>query len=149
MIKKLNLIGVAVGVIILIFAIVMFALNPNIFAPRMKEIFEEDISSPSYELDEAYGGDAYTGIQNAAAQTANNLIPVFNAVRENSEAIMKANSNNILQAEAEAENLAGIVTIVKCGFGFSLLTVGLLVISKSVTIELPIGKKEEQTSVEI
>ena len=31
-------------------------------------------SSGSYELSQAYGGDAYTGIQNAAAQTANNIM---------------------------------------------------------------------------
>ena len=31
-------------------------------------------SSGSYELSQAYGGDAYTRIQNAAAQTANNIL---------------------------------------------------------------------------
>lgn len=32
-----------------------------------------DMSSGSYEYNSTYGGDAYTGIQNAAAQTANNV----------------------------------------------------------------------------
>lgn len=32
-----------------------------------------EMSAGSYESSETYGGDAYTGIQNAAAQTANNV----------------------------------------------------------------------------
>ena len=32
-----------------------------------------NLSSGGYEWNETYGGDAYTGIQNAAAQTANNV----------------------------------------------------------------------------
>lgn len=48
------------AVISLIFAIVCFSTD----ASR---------SSGSYESSQSYGGDAYTGIQNAAAQTANNI----------------------------------------------------------------------------
>ena len=50
----------AIALLALIFAIVSFAT---------------DASGPSgsYESSKAYGGDAYTGIQNAAAQTANNV----------------------------------------------------------------------------
>ena len=35
-----------------------------------------------HENDNAYGGDAYTGIQNAAAQTANNVAAVGNGLEE-------------------------------------------------------------------
>lgn len=39
-----------------------------------------DMPTGSYEYNESYGGDAYTGIQNAAAQGANNTIMVADAV---------------------------------------------------------------------
>ena len=35
----------------------------------------------SFELETSYGGDAYTGIQNAAAQTANNVRDLAKIVR--------------------------------------------------------------------
>ena len=48
--------GIISGIISVIFGIIMFA---------------KDVGS--YEYSATYGGDAYTGIQNAAAQTANNV----------------------------------------------------------------------------
>lgn len=39
------------------------------------------MSTGSVELNERYGGDAYTGIQNAAAQTANNVRQLTGVVR--------------------------------------------------------------------
>ena len=48
--------GIISGIISIIFGIVMFAKNVGY-----------------YESSISYGGDAYTGIQNAAAQTANNV----------------------------------------------------------------------------
>lgn len=50
----------AIAVLAFIFAIVCFATNSS-------------ASNGSYESSKSYGGDAYTGIQNAAAQTANNV----------------------------------------------------------------------------
>ncbi len=41
-----------------------------------------EMSVGSYESAKAYGGDAYTGIQNAAAQTANNVQYLCELVRE-------------------------------------------------------------------
>ncbi|MBQ4111143.1 MAG: hypothetical protein IJC74_09715 [Clostridia bacterium] len=38
-------------------------------------------SSGSYEIASSYGGDAYTGIQNAAAQTANNVIALTKIIK--------------------------------------------------------------------
>lgn len=39
-------------------------------------------STGMYELNGTYGGDAYTGIQNAAARTANNVIDVAEIVQD-------------------------------------------------------------------
>lgn len=39
------------------------------------------MGSGSYEIDITYGGDAYTGIQNAAAQTARNVQSLANIVK--------------------------------------------------------------------
>ena len=50
----------AIALIALIFAVVTFSTDVH-------------RNSGSYESSETYGGDAYTGIQNAAAQTANNV----------------------------------------------------------------------------
>ena len=52
----LKIFGIILGVITIILAICVF-----------------DMSVGSYEGTYSYGGDAYTGIQNAAAQTANNV----------------------------------------------------------------------------
>lgn len=52
----LNIIGILDGILSLILGLVMFS----------KEI-------GTWENNVSYGGDAYTGIQNAAAQTANNV----------------------------------------------------------------------------
>jgi len=53
----------------LLFALAVIALGFAIIC------FVTDTSKGhgGYEMSEAYGGDAYTGIQNAAAQTANNV----------------------------------------------------------------------------
>ena len=50
----------AIAVLSLVFAIVCFSTDPS-------------VANGSYESSKSYGGDAYTGIQNAAAQTANNV----------------------------------------------------------------------------
>ena len=52
---------ITIGIIAIIFAIVFFVKSGN----------RDDVGS--YESYKTYGGDAYTGIQNAAAQTANNV----------------------------------------------------------------------------
>ena len=50
-------------VVLMIIGVVSVILSMHVF----------NLSTGSYVLQEAYGGDAYTGIQNAAAQTANNV----------------------------------------------------------------------------
>ena len=54
--KLLKIFGIALGVLTIILAIVVFTQNVGY-----------------YESSHSYGGDAYTGIQNASAQAANNV----------------------------------------------------------------------------
>ncbi len=71
--------GIISGILSVIFGIIMFAKYVG-----------------GYESNSSYGGDAYTGIQNAAAQTANNVM--------------------------------ALSEIVKTGFAFSLIALGLIAI---------------------
>ena len=59
-----NIIGIISGIISIVFA---FVVN--------------DMDIGFYESSYTYGGDAYTGIQNAAAQTANNVKDLADLVR--------------------------------------------------------------------
>ena len=54
--KNKSVARMAVGVLAIVLAIICFTLNTG-----------------GTERDQAYGGDAYTGIQNASAQTARNI----------------------------------------------------------------------------
>lgn len=58
------------GVILIVIGIVALVISSNISIPG------------STESKESYGGDAYTGIQNAAAQTATNVYQVGNGIEE-------------------------------------------------------------------
>lgn len=71
--------GILSGILSFIFGIVMLSQGVGSYANNMQ-----------------YGGDAYTGIQNAAAQTA--------------------------------RNVKALATIAKDGFGFLLMTVGLMAV---------------------
>ena len=62
--KLLKIFGICLGVLAIIFAAVVFSGGVGY-----------------YEANEAYGGDAYTGIQNAAAQSANNIMYVGETVQ--------------------------------------------------------------------
>lgn len=62
--KLLKIFGIALGALTIILAIVIFTQNVGY-----------------YESSYSYGGDAYTGIQNAAAQTANNVKYVGEMIR--------------------------------------------------------------------
>ena len=62
--KLLKIFGICLGVLAIIFAMVVFSGGVGYF-----------------ESNETYGGDAYTGIQNAAAQAANNIMYVGETVQ--------------------------------------------------------------------
>ena len=158
MVKKINLVGIIIGVLIIGLAIATFLMNIEVDAPNTDDnmqawtsVGKESISSPSYEFGQTYGGDAYTGIQQAAAQTANNLIPVFNAIEENSDILIAENrnlqilnKNNAEIADAETDNLQLLISVIKNGVGSILLVVGLCVIAKNISFELQLRKKEVQ-----
>lgn len=57
--KVISILGIITGAISVVLSFVIFDMNVG-----------------AYEASHTYGGDAYTGIQNAAAQTANNIIKV-------------------------------------------------------------------------
>lgn len=61
--KICNIGGVVSGIISIIFSFVMLGMDNG-----------------SYESNLAYGGDAYTGIQNASAQAANNIMDLADIV---------------------------------------------------------------------
>lgn len=90
-IKKIfNYTLIGIGVLSIIFAILCFVLN-------------REFGSCYYVGRQVYGGDAYTGIQNAAAATANNI-------------------------DALNESVETLANCIKIGFGFVLLILGLLII---------------------
>lgn len=62
--KLLKIFGLILGVVTIVLSIVVFCRNVGY-----------------YESSVSYGGDAYTGIQNAAAQTANNVKYVGEMIR--------------------------------------------------------------------
>lgn len=109
-IKKIfNYTLIGIGVLSIIFAILCFVLNG-----------EYDYGY--YVNWEIYGGDAYTGIQNAAAATAN-------------------------QVDRLNENIATLANCIKIGFGFILLIGGLLVTLYGVH-ELLKNKANKQEIIE-
>lgn len=59
--KKILSVGlIAIGIAAIVFAVICLSAEPCIF-------------DSVYVADKTYGGDAYTGMQNAAAATANNI----------------------------------------------------------------------------
>ena len=142
MFKKLNLLGVIVGILVIAFSVVVFCYDPEMYIPSMTEIVYDEIGEPSYESNKSYGGDAYTGIQQASAQAANNLVAVYDAVVQNNNAIQIFNRNLKTAANSDMCNAEQIVLAMQYFFGFLLLSVGLLTLAKSVVIEITFPKKK-------
>lgn len=69
--KKLKTFSLILGIIAIVFSLVVFSADVG-----------------SYEPTKSYGGDAYTGIQNAAAQAANNIMDVGAAITTAAGAIL-------------------------------------------------------------
>ena len=69
--KKLKTFSLILGIIAIVFSLVVFSCDVG-----------------SYESNRSYGGDAYTGIQNAAAQAANNIMDVGAAITTAAGAIL-------------------------------------------------------------
>lgn len=107
-------------------------------------IVAEDAYSASYEWDKYYGGDAYSGIQQAAAQTANNVLALEETLQQTNNDLDAINKNLIatnsslatinnnlviaLQAQAKNQNNATATSVTmtgRLGF-FLLLAIGML-----------------------
>lgn len=105
-----------------------------------------DNYSGSSERDKYYGGDAYTGIQQAAAQAANNILALEETLQQTNENILavnenlktangnlvKANENLIKAVNLQTMNLETVCNsisevISKVGF-FLMLAAGLMMI---------------------
>lgn len=154
-------IGILAGVAIIVMSVLVFNLDVNFDRARtseaeLKSVEIDYISAPSKESDKYYGGDAYTGIQQAAAQTANNLVPVFDAIQENNVAIQTLNSNLIenaanevnnadVKAKNDAKNITTAVTLVRDCFGYLILAIGVLTTVKYIGAMIPAKKKEKAT----
>ena len=139
MLDKQKIIGLISGVLIVIFAVIVFASGVNVYAPSVDKTDLYSAFEPEFEEDEYYGGDAYTGIQQAAAQSANNAISVYDAV-------VAGNVAAATQAENQARNIRTAVETIKTCFGFLLLSIGLLTIVKHVDVVFVIIDKKKAAS---
>ena len=102
---------IAVGVAAIVFAIICIA-------------YDGGFPYTGYVAKETYGGDAYTGIQNAAAATANYVSALNESVEILSQAIM-------------------------LGIGFCLMVAGLVLVILGVKGLLLNGKGKEETPAEV
>lgn len=130
--KKLDFLGVFVGLIIVVFSIVVFNFDAYISYEKPESIKKVDgaDSAPEKEENGYYGGDAYTGIQQAAAQAANNIIPVYYSVLQTNQNIKTVNETIGIQMESQAKNLELVLKALKTFFGYLLLSIGLLTVLK-------------------
>ena len=114
----LNLAGVIIGVMMIIFSFVTLSFD---YSPS---IYTESLDSDAYsEHNSTYGGDAYTGIQNAAAQTANNV----KALNENIETF---NGNVARISKQIAKGIETECSLYSTLGFFVLFSAGLLVTLK-------------------
>ncbi len=125
-----SVIGIIIGFIIIIFSVMIFSYDVNLDTHKTNSVKYEDIARPESESNEYYGGDAYTGMQQAAAQAANNLIPVYDAIIEGNGAIKVLNGNMVSQAEQTVENMTEIISAIQYFFGLLLLSIGLITVAK-------------------
>ena len=106
----------------------------------------EDIYTADYETNKAYGGDAYTGMQQASAQAANNVLAMEETLLQTNENILAVNKNLqgvssnladinhnfISAAKAQQDNLNAVSSIIcRCSF-FLLLSLGLYITVSSL-----------------
>lgn len=127
-----SILGVAVGAVIIVISLVIMAYDVKLESPYMSDIYYNSITEPSEESNQYYGGDAYTGIQQAAAQAANNMIPVFEAIEAGNKGMKELNKNIIEKANVEANNLKAMVSAFQYFIGLLVLSIGLLTIVKYI-----------------
>lgn len=64
-------------------ALIIIGVLAIVFAFDCNRSWQSDSALGVYVYSEKYGGDAYTGMQNAAAQTANNVLKLTEALTLN------------------------------------------------------------------
>ena len=133
--KISNYVGLAVGALIIIFSIVVFNVDPimNVDDPARISTVKRAKEEPQYESKSYYGGDAYTGMQQASAQAANNMIPVYFSIQQSNENTAALNKTIGAQMSSNAKNLEKAVNAITICFGFLLLSIGLLTVLKYVS----------------
>ena len=104
------MIGFAAGVLAIIFAIVVFSYNPPATTSNTY-----GMDTGTYAYHKSYGGDAYSGIQQAAADTANNVIALAKITRTGFQDLSSGQGSRVNQL----------------GYGFILLVMGLGLIAVS------------------
>ena len=111
-------------------------------------VIVEDSLYGSYERDYYYGGDAYTGMQQAAAQAANNVLALEETLNQTNNDLVAINENikstnaniaalnnnlsKMLQAQAMEQGsatAANVRAVSQLGF-FLLLAMGMLTVVK-------------------
>ena len=139
------LIGMLAGVLAVVLAVLLFTTPGNVvlnYNEQPSGISSMDTGTrTSYNY---YGGDAYTGMQQAAAQAANNVLAMEETLRQTNNDLVAINENvksinaniaalnnnisKILQAQADEQGsatAASVRTISQLGF-FLLLAIGAL-----------------------
>ena len=126
--KIKNIVGLSIGGLFLIFSIIAFSYDVDVTRAggRVEDIHIVNNVEPETESNRYYGGDAYSGIQQAAAQTANNVYAVYNAVEQTNDNLAVLNDNIAAETEATQES-AGAVTMVA---GLLFLGIAFLLIAK-------------------
>ena len=127
-----NILGIIVGIIIIALSAYIYTYEVDFESTRWSGISYNSTEAPEYETNKSYGGDAYSGIQQAAAQTANNLIPIYDEIQQGNTAVKTLNANLKKQAEADAKNLENAVLLVQLCFSAALLAFGLATTTKHI-----------------
>ncbi|MBP3414913.1 MAG: hypothetical protein J6L81_06945 [Clostridia bacterium] len=136
--KHFSFIGIGIGLLCIIFAFVVFFIKPDISSPTLKNPAMASVGyTAQTEANEYYGGDAYTGIQHASAQTANNVVAVNDTLQQTNSNLETINSNIKRQAAAQENNIISLCKIVQLISGFFLLVIGLLTILKHLEHLIP------------
>lgn len=127
----------------------------------------EDILTCNLESDKYYGGDAYSGMQQAAAQAANNVMALEETLLQTNESVLavnenlkdlnknlvKANNNAVAAAQMQDQNMIAACqsiteTAVQIAF-FVLLAMGLIMLICNVNpvldgLETVLAKKKAE-----
>jgi len=132
--KKSNILGIIAGIIIIILAVVMYTkpINITYAGSETFEVYGTQ-TTPETESDVSYGGDAYaTGIQNAGAQAANNLVAVYEIIYENNEGIKIISENMSESMYQDYMNTRQTTNMIKTGFSAIIFSIGLITLAKSI-----------------